>query len=66
MKRAKFKKYKPKREKKFVKINDKTLIEVDLNMSDDTARKEYLEKIAKSKPTKKEIQEDLYLVRKSL
>lgn len=66
MKRTKFKKYKPKGEKKFVKINDKTLIEVDLDMSDDTAREEYLKKIAKSKPTKKQIQEDLYLVRKSL
>lgn len=64
MKRAKFIQYKPKGGKKFVKINDKTLIEVDLEMSDETARKEYLKKITKSKPTKKQIQEDLYLIRK--
>jgi hypothetical protein len=42
---------KPKGETKYIRINEKTLIEVDVNMSEQTARELYLHKLTLNKPT---------------
>jgi hypothetical protein len=42
---------KQKGETKYVRINEKTLIEVDANMSEETARELYLHKLTLNKPS---------------
>jgi hypothetical protein len=42
---------KPKGETKYIRINDKTLIEVDASIPDNTARELYLTKLTMNKPT---------------
>jgi hypothetical protein len=44
---------KPKGETKYIRINDKTLIEVDAGMPDETARELYLHKLTLNKPAVK-------------
>jgi len=47
---------KPKGETKCMRINDKTLIEVDADMPDHTARELYLNKLTLNKPVGKQVQ----------
>ena len=54
---------KPKGETKYIRINDKTLIEVDVNMPEETARELYLHKLTFNKPTVKLVQENRHLMK---
>jgi hypothetical protein len=47
---------KPKGETRFIRINDKTLIEVDVSIPENTARELYLHKLTLNKPTGRLIQ----------
>ena len=55
---------KPKGETRYIRINDKTLIEVDVNMPDETARELYLHKLTLNKPTVKLVQGNRHLLKK--
>jgi hypothetical protein len=55
--------YKPKGETKYIRINDKTLIEVDAVMPDETARELYLHKLTLNKPTVKLVQGNRHLMK---
>ncbi len=57
-------KNKIKGETKFVRVNSKTMIEVELSIPDDLAREAYLQKIEKTKPKKRKALEDTYIVKK--
>lgn len=50
MKPKKLRKDKPKGEKKYVRINDKTLIEVDISTPDELARERFLSKTRLASP----------------
>jgi ActR/RegA family two-component response regulator len=54
---------KPKGETKYIRINDKTLIEVDVNMPEETARELYLHKFTLNKPVGKQVQENRHLMK---
>jgi hypothetical protein len=43
---------KPKGETKYIRINDKTIIEVEVNVSEETARENYLLKTRRQPPVK--------------
>jgi hypothetical protein len=43
---------KPKGETKYIRINDKTLIEVDVNVPEETARENYILKTHRQPPVK--------------
>jgi hypothetical protein len=54
---------KPKGETKYIRINEKTFIEVDANMPDNEARELYLYKLTLNKPICKHVQENRHLIR---
>lgn len=54
---------KPKGETKYIRINDKTLIEVDADMPDETARELYLHKLTLNKPTTRKVLESKHLMK---
>jgi len=54
---------KPKGETKYIRINDKTLIEVDVNMPEETARELYLHKLTLNKPFGRQVQENRHLMK---
>jgi hypothetical protein len=54
---------KPKGETKYIRINDKTLIEVDINMPDEAARELYLHKLTLNKPKGRLAQENIPLIK---
>lgn len=47
---------------KLVMIDSHTIIEVDFSMSDDAARRSFLEKIERSRPNLRQVQESQYLI----
>jgi hypothetical protein len=49
---------KPKGETRYIRINDKTLIEVDVNKPDETALDLYLHKLTLNKPTSRQVLEN--------
>jgi hypothetical protein len=50
-------------ETKYIRIDEKTFIEVDVNMPDETARELYLHKLTLNKPTGKQVQVNRHLIR---
>ena len=54
---------KPKSETKYISINDKTLIEVNVNIPDNEARELYQHKLTLNKPTGRQMQESRHLIR---
>lgn len=51
-----------KKKTRLVRIDKHTVVEVDYPVSDEVVRTSYLIKLARSKPTKRQIQESTYLI----
>lgn len=54
---------KPKGETKYIRINDKTFIEIDADMPDEAARDLYLHKLTLNKPVGKQAQVNRHLLK---